>query len=711
MYIKAIQIEIQTDSGPFGFFTEFSHNLNIIRGRNSAGKSTIVHAIMYAMGMEELLGAQNENALTYALKDYLEHEGLKYQIQTSRITIEIENNGKTITIRRSVREDGLSTKLVRIQESALLTKGETAPNIYKYIHDANSAQIDEGFFKYLETFLELKLPLVPRTNNKPTKLYLQYIFAAMIIEQKRGWTDYIANLPYFGVRDARIKIVDFLVGTDVFETDAKRDALDQESKQIYDEWQVVQRTLLGETLKHGFRLSNIPKSPVPDFNAELVNFYKTSEGVNESLLEYRQRKTSEHHLIGLRLSQQTEAPTQEIAQSIDKHTNDLERFTVAYETCLGDLGLLRVTLNSNSLNTRQARDELSKNNAAQKLIKFGASLNMSTASNACPACHQSIGNSLVDLHESIPHMDIDTNIDYLTAQLRMLEREKGGIEQSIKELEALKEQLIRTLSTTKSALRALRSDLNSNSAVSKSGIRLQVQIEMEIEELSKFEESSNQAINALSTLSQRVFNNQKARKQMPSDHYSADDQAKYSLFEKMFRANISAFDYHSAAIEDIEFNRENLLPYLAKIELREINGQRQPFNTSAFEESTVPTNGRNVDSPKGKGNIARESSASDFVRLIWSYLLSIYQTSSHPTVNGNHLGFLLLDEPGQHSMATKSQQALFQLLSSEKGLQSIVAASFDDSEATYKEATSNVEFKLIQLGDKSILPLNVAGNV
>lgn len=711
MYIKAIHIEIQTDSGPFGFFTKLNRNLNIIRGRNSAGKSTIVHAIMYAMGMEELLGAQNENALTYALKDYLEHEGLKHQIQNSRVTIEIENNSKTITLRRSIREHRLSTKLIRVQESAWLTKGETAPTIYKFIHDANSAQIDEGFFKYFENFLDLKLPLVPRTNNKPTKLYLQYIFAAMIIEQKRGWTDYIANLPYFGVRDARIKIVDFLVGTDVFETDAKRDALDQESKQIYEEWQVVQRSLLGEALKMGFKPSNIPKSPMPDFNPELVAFHKTSEGVTESLLEYRQRKASEHQLIGLRLSQETEMPTQEIAQTIEKHTNDLERFTVAYETCLGDLGLLRVTLNSNTINTRQAKDELSKNNAAQKLIKFGASLNLSTASNACPACHQSIGNSLVDLHESTPHMDIDTNIDYLTAQLRMLEREKGGIEQAIKELEALKEQLTRTLSTTKSALRALRSDLNSNSSFSKSGIRLQVQIEMELEELSKLEESSDQAFDALGLLSRRLLKNQEARGQIPSDHYSIGDQAKYSLFEQMFRANISAFDYHSAAIKDIEFNRENLLPYLAKIELREINGQRQPFNTSDLEEPITSTLGRSEDNPKGKGNIARESSASDFVRLIWSYLLSIYQTSSHPTVNGNHLGFLLLDEPGQHSMATKSQQALFQLLSSEKGLQSIVAASFDDSEATYKEATSNVEFKLIQLGDKSILPIDDADNI
>ncbi|GLU37402.1 ATP-binding protein [Pseudomonas sp. NBRC 100443] len=705
MYIKAIKIDIQTDTGPFGFSTKFSRNLNIIRGRNSAGKSTIVHAIMYAMGMEELLGAQNENALTYALKDHLEHDELKHHIITSKVTIEIESKGKTITATRSVKEKGLSTKLIQIQECSALTKGETAPTLYKFLHDGLSAQIEEGFFTYFEKFLGLQLPLVPRTNGKPVKLYLQYIFAAMIIEQKRGWTDYIANLPYFGVRDARIKIVDFLVGTDVFETGAKRDRLDQESKSIYDEWQILYRTLLAESLKLGFKFSNISKTPTANFNAELVDFHKTSEVATESILEYRKRKINEHELIGLRLSQQGETSTPEITQSIEKHTSELEHFTVAYETCLGNLALLRANINSNRINTRQAKDELTKNQAAQKLINFGALLNLSTASNSCPACHQTIGNSLVDLHESTPHMDISTNIDYLTAQLRMLEREKGGIDQSIKEAEALKEQLSRNIVTTKSTLRALRSDLNSSSSVSKTGIRLQVQIEMELEELTKFEEYSDQALDALALLAKRFEDNQRIRALIPDTHYSPTDLAKYTLFEKMFRANIGAFDYHSAAIGDIEFNKDNLLPYLAKIELREINERSVPTTPNTIDSSTTLSIARSDDSPKGKGNIARESSASDFVRLIWSYLLSIYQTSSHPTVNGNHLGFLLLDEPGQHSMATKSQQALFQLLSSETGLQSIVAASFEDSEATYREATSNVDFKLIQLGDKSISPL------
>lgn len=73
-------------------------------------------------------------------------------------------------------------------------------------------------------------------------------------------------------------------------------------------------------------------------------------------------------------------------------------------------------------------------------------------------------------------------------------------------------------------------------------------------------------------------------------------------------------------------------------------------------------------------------------------------------VKGNHSGFILLDEPGQHSMPTKSQLALLQKLSAEKNLQSIVAASFDDSEAAYKEGTHNVQFKLVLLGSKAIVP-------
>src|SRR5690606_11172848 len=129
--------------------------------------------------------------------------------------------------------------------------------------------------------------------------YLQYIFAAMAIEQKRGWTDYIANLPYFGIKDARIKIVDYLVGTDVFETAASRDTLDKESKQIYEEWQILYRTLNIEALKLGLHFENFPKAPIANYNQEVVTSSMTlSDREPVDLIEYKRSQIAEHQRIG-----------------------------------------------------------------------------------------------------------------------------------------------------------------------------------------------------------------------------------------------------------------------------------------------------------------------------------------------------------------------------------------------------------------------------
>ncbi len=81
-------------------------------------------------------------------------------------------------------------------------------------------------------------------------------------------------------------------------------------------------------------------------------------------------------------------------------------------------------------------------------------------------------------------------------------------------------------------------------------------------------------------------------------------------------------------------------------------------------------------------DIKSDSSASDFVRLIWAYLLSIYIVSSKNS--GNHLGLIVFDEPAQHSMGVSSINALLKILSSQQSaLQSIVSASFDEDDQVF----------------------------
>jgi hypothetical protein len=56
-------------------------------------------------------------------------------------------------------------------------------------------------------------------------------------------------------------------------------------------------------------------------------------------------------------------------------------------------------------------------------------------------------------------------------------------------------------------------------------------------------------------------------------------------------------------------------------------------------------------------------------------------------------------------MRSGSQHALLQLLSREKELQSIIAASFDENESVFKEATDGLQYKLIEWNGKLLRPL------
>ncbi len=129
-------------------------------------------------------------------------------------------------------------------------------------------------------------------------------------------------------------------------------------------------------------------------------------------------------------------------------------------------------------------------------------------------------------------------------------------------------------------------------------------------------------------------------------------------------------------------NRDTLLPYLSGLALREITGKRN--------------------------DIQHDSSASDFVRLIWAYLITIADTSSKRS--GSHPGLVMMDEPGQHSMAPRSLNEMLKTLADSSYLQSIVAASFDENDAVFDETTKDVNFNLISIPERLIDKLDVIQN-
>lgn len=274
--INRLAIRLSTASGDYGFDCEFESGLNIIRGNNSSGKSTLINSLIYSLGMEELIGGIGIKILPYALKDYVENtEKEKIKISSSYVYIEIENKlGDIITLKRAIISDDKNSKLVEVITGPYLSGSNEQYRITPtFLHDKGSAQNgNAGFFSYLERFIGLTLPQVASSNGGEVKLYLQAIFSALLVEQKRGWTDYIANTPYYAIRDVRTKIVEFLLDLDVFENERKKAKTLLKISKAQQEWLEEKSILELVSNNNGIIISGIREKVVDNFDSKLVHY-------------------------------------------------------------------------------------------------------------------------------------------------------------------------------------------------------------------------------------------------------------------------------------------------------------------------------------------------------------------------------------------------------------------------------------------------------
>jgi hypothetical protein len=676
MRFKAIRLVVDTARGPHGYEFAFGPMLTIVRANNSTGKSTFFHTLLYALGMEELAGARGTRALQSAVREYFLDGEEKVAVDGSTVMLEMENKaGRVVTLRRAIVSGSRSEKLVEVFEGACLTGpmglGEATPY---YLHDAGSAQYAAGFFRFLELFLQLELPQVAKATGGETKLYLQDVFAAHAVEQKRGWTDYIGNAPFFGIRDVRTRVTEYVLGLDVFETAVKRSRLEQAAQVIELEWESEARTLRQEAAELGAVPRDLSPRAVYPFDAEAVSVVKQLESGVVTSNEYLSQLKGEYLALTAEAEQQTAPASEALLKELADTEAEAQRLVL-----LQQRGALSTRNQVGAIEdyrrlVAELDVDIEKNESARKLRVLGAQFELDVASGICPTCHQDIADTLLLESVSGQQMGIDANISYLKAQRGMLERQIDGLTLEHDEGQTLLSGIERELVTVRAHLTALRSDLGAGSLQAKSHLRRLVATEFELGRVRRFEEFFEAHLDVFNTLAMRFLENRTALRKLPKEHLSERDLKTIDIFSKFFRGNAGSFDYKSVQPSEINVSTQTLMPTLGDLELRQINAR---------------TN----------------SSASDFVRLIWAYLIALYQTSEFNGVSGHHLGCLLFDEPAQHSMSEMSLRALFQKLSGEKGLQSIVAASFEDQETNFRFVTENVVHTLVTWEGKLIQPL------
>ena len=684
MKINALRIEIATTNGDYGFSCTFQDGLNIIRGNNSSGKSTLLNSMVYAIGMEELLGNTGEKCLPYSLKEYLPLDNERLRIINSRVIVEIQNKqGESLTLFRSIKSSEKNSKLIELVEGQYLTGNvnNVAPRP-TYIHDSGSAQDkDIGYFKVLEDFMGVQLPSVPSTSGGEVKLYIQTIFSAFIVEQKRGWTDYIANTPYFRIRNVRNKIIEYLLALEVFENDRERNHLNSEIIEINQHWGAEKYKI--KLLEDNNRLSiaGVPNKPTSDFDRDLVSINKLAGEEDISLSDYIVRLVNKIREIKNKKENIYKDAPQDTIVKMELAIEDMAKLNSLHESIISEIQINKSLLTEYSSTKTSALEDLKKNNLAKKIKSLGAEYNIEVASDLCPTCHQAVDDSLLLADTHAQPMNIDENITYLDKQVKMLDRYMSGVENLILKQNRQLSQIQSELSNKKNEVVGIKRDISSVSEVSEADLRNQIRYEDEIVKLESIDNDLSEILLELESLSSQFKENKRKRGSLPSDYLSFSDKNKIRHMERVFKTMAKTFGYKSADTDEIILNDETYLPFLSGLALREINDNTKIADT----------------------DIKADSSASDFVRLIWAYLLSIYDTSAK--LNGNHSGLIAFDEPGQHSMADTSVNSLFKVINSCEGLQSIVAASFDENDDVFKKETEGVKYHLIDVGDKLIKKL------
>jgi hypothetical protein len=185
------------------------------------------------------------------------------------------------------------------------------------------------------------------------------------------------------------------------------------------------------------------------------------------------------------------------------------------------------------------------------------------------------------------------------------------------------------------------------------------------------EEDFKNLVDAIFKVSQEWSQFLSDQEKLPKESFSTEDFKKLKFFNTSFLNLLKKFGYGSKSLNDLSISKEKLIPV-------------------AEGQYSI------------KYNMRLDSSASDLVRAIAAYTFALYKVSIE--FDTNHPSLIMLDEPGTQETAIASLKEMLTELQNYEA-QSIIFASFKQSDADFNETTSGLKFKLIRSSGKFIKKL------
>ena len=675
MRLRHLRIRINTDLGLHGTDIEFPDGLVVLWADNTMGKSTCIKSALVALGFEAMLTTEQKDLpLPHVMKAELDSVNGKANVIESDIYLEIENaTGERIVTHRSVK--GTRSKdLISVTYGPALTE----PNVsYKsedfFVARQGAALRERGFHRFLAGFLGWELPLVETYDGRQYPLYLQCIFPYMMVEQTRGWSSIEPPIPMqFRIKDPHKRVIEFLLNLDAHDIAIKRMHLERQLIEITSKWSAAVHKIEAIAQTIGGIVQRFPGKPVtqwpPEIKPVIVLPQNNAWIAVEELLAFKSEELKKLNQQEIPKSgdvvQGAEVELSEAQKNLNEKEVIIARLLEATEVEVGELNGVKDRL-------IKIEEDLQRNKDVKTLLSLGSNNAPNLVQNICPTCHQHFVDSLAPLAEGQSVMSIEENIAFLGDQQATFRAVLTNMENIAVARDHQVKMHREEVRNIRARIRALKQALVSDARLpSTLNLEAKINLQRQIEIIKDGNEKINLEMADMEQLAHAWEKGQSEKAKLPQEDVSRNDIVKVNRWNSIFTEQLMQYDFKSLSASAISISIDTYRPM--------------------HEGFDLPTN----------------ISASDFIRVIWSYLEGLLELSLE--YKTNHPGLLIYDEPRQQSAKDISFAELLKR-ASKAGLskQQVIFATSEGREKL-KSMLKDIPHTYLEFDGRMIKPISTS---
>lgn len=637
MFIEAIKIRILAKSGiQYGRYLNFLvdneiSEVNMIFGKNTLGKSTLIESIVYGLNGEAIYGKKQKEIINFKL---LLRKFMDESLEHAEIYLQLKSNGNRIVVLRDAVEYNESViifKNVSLEEhdtGMTLDSRASEKEFYKINKDKNmvgNLTYQEFLFSFLgiEPIRKVSQDLEVGTERHEGRLifYIQNILPLFVVPQE-AWTDIQTTNPKYEIADIKKTAFEFILALSSTDVAKYRHSLEFYNSQLrqkrnsLNDLQEVVQLLSHVELEQIDEEIRDKENEVNDLQKKIAELVKGNSVVDNVLKEIRSKyrqmiMEAKKHEESIEL---LEAETHQYQYYITKIESDIEK-NDKLKTAKKLIGILPIETCPRCLNdiNIKEKEELS--------------------SGCCGLC----GSELKNVSNTVQ------TLQYLLDELKDFKR-------LMKEKEDAKKGIANKLFLVRLELKELRQTMDTYEDQLKPQSMEQYdffsrevgRIENSIKELKKDKEILRK-YESINIEKDKIVKKIKNLKKSIKDAKASEDldKGKLDTFEEKFKDILFKLDFLKDGFDTSKV--DNLDKSIKGKGNKEVSLINRIYKQIKIDREDYY--------PKIDGvNLYNITSSSGLIRIILAYYLALLKTSLIYSNSTNHPYLLVLDEPRQQNL-------------------------------------------------------------